>query len=237
MESNPFEGLTKNYIGGLMRPALYLTLLKFYNILDFAKYNELFGMPLRVGYFDPIMSSDKAIAILKTAVQNLGADASAVVDKTTEIKFVDGKVSGKGENYERFANYVESKQSILMLGQTLTTEVSKTGGNRALGQVHDLVRMDKLWSDLQKAQERFTKDVVQKDYFYNYGLPPNGNYPKYEFETDEYKDLSLMATVVRDLSASGKEFDSAWADEFFGTKGPETQTPSFGGNKNPFGGL
>lgn len=239
MESNPFEGLTRNYIGGLMRPALYLTLLKFYNVLDWAKFNELYGMPLRVGHFDPIMSSDKAIAILKTAVQNLGADASAVIDKTTEITFeqaAGGITSGKFA-YDSFIEMVESKQSVLILGQTLTTEVGKTGGNRALGQVHDLVRMDKLWSDLQKAQERFTKDVVQKDYFYNYGLPPNGNYPKYKFETDEYKDLSLMATVVRDLSASGKEFDSAWADEYFGTKGPENQTLVFGGNKNPFGGL
>jgi len=238
-ESNPFEGLMKNYIGGLMRPALYLTLLKFYNILDWAKFNELFGMPVRVGKFDPIMSSDKAIAILKTAVQNLGTDASAVIDKTTEIEFLqaNGSISGGKFAYESFANHIEDKQSILYLGQTLTTQVSSSGGNRALGQVHDLVRMDKLWVDLLTAQERFTRDVVAKDYFYNYGLSPNGNFPKYILKTDEYKDLSLMATVVRDLSASGKEFDSAWADEFFGTKGPENQTPVFGGSKNPFGGL
>lgn len=229
--NNPFEGLQRDYLGGILRTALYLTLLKYYTIIDFAKFNELFGMPLRVGKFDPLLSGDAAVDILKTAVQNLGADASAVIDKTTEIAFVEGKTTGNGDNYEKFTNYVEAKQSILMLGQTLTSEVGKSGGNRALGQVHDLVRMDKVYADMLRVEQLLTK-VVIKDYFFNYGLPPNGLYPKFKFEIEEVKDLEMMSTVISNLRNAGFNPSASWASEYFGIPEAIDETDSFA-NNNP----
>jgi phage gp29-like protein len=237
MMNNPFEGLISDYIGGLIRPALYLTLLKYYNLLDWAKFNELFGMPLRVGKFDPLLSSDAAINTLKTAVQNLGTDASAVIDTTTMIEFVESKGGNSNNNpYQTFADYIETKQSILMLGQNLTTQIGKGVGSKAAATVHQDSEKDKIWTDCGDIKPRVDK-VVDKDYFYNYGMPANNAYPEFEFITEEYKDLQGMAAVVRDLASSGKQFSSEWADDYFGTVGPEDQAPSFGGNKNPFGGL
>ena len=231
MQNNPFEGLLNNYIGGYLRPALYLTLLKHFSILDWAKFNELFGMPLRVGKFDPMITSPDGINTLKTAVKNLGADASAVIDNTTEIEFIKGEGGGtsiRGNTYESFATYIENKQSILILGQTLTTELNSKAGSRAAAQIHNLVRMDKLWSDMMKCTKAVQK-IIQKDYFYNYGPPPNGLYPQFRFDTDEYKDLESMATVVGDLSNAGLKISKAWAYDYFEIEEPLTKEDEFGG--------
>lgn len=232
MQNNPFEGLLNNYLGGMLRPALYLTLLKHFNILDWAKFNELFGMPLRVGKFDPLLSGQDGINTLKTAVKNLGADASAIIDNTTAIEFLKGEGGGgtnvRGNTYESFATYVENKQSILILGQTLTTQLSSSSGSRAAAQIHNLVRMDKLWSDMMKCA-KVAQKIIQKDYFYNYGPPANGIYPQFKFDTDEYKDLESMATVVGDLSNAGLKISKTWAYDYFEIEEPLNENDSFGG--------
>ena len=232
MQNNPFEGLINDYVGGYLRPAMYLTILKHFNILDWAKFNELFGTPLRLGKFDPILTSDKGIEILKTAVKNMGTDASAVIDNTTQLEFLKGEGGGgtsiRGNTYESFATYIENKQSVLILGQTLTTELSGNTGSKAAAQIHNLVRMDKLWADLQNAQNLFRK-VIQKDYFYNYGPPPNGIYPNFRFDTDEFKDLESMSKVVGDLSNAGLPISKDWAYDFFEIEPPKDDTDKFGG--------
>ncbi|MCU7501328.1 MAG: DUF935 family protein, partial [Ignavibacteria bacterium] len=232
--SNPFTGVIKNYIGGLMRSGLYLTLLKHYDIMDWAKFNELFGMPLRVGKFDPLMSNEQAIAILKTAVQNLGVDAAAVIDKTTEIEFVDGKAKSSTDSYEHFCQYVETKQSLLLLGQTLSNQVNSKFGSRALGNTYNLVREDKLYSDMLKVIP-YMKKIVLKDYFYNYGIPPKGLNPRFTFKTEEGEDLEKLAGVVSRLTSAGLPISKEWAYTTFNVEAPKSDKDTFGGSVNPFG--
>ncbi len=230
------KGWRRDYLGGLMRPGLYLTLLKYYSILDWAKFNEMFGMPLRVGKFDPVLSKDDAIEILKTAVQNLGTDAAAIIDKTTEIEFVSSKggISQGRFTYEGFAEYIERKQSMAFIGQNLTAEQTGKFGSNALAQTQNLVRMDYMWADIESILPLVNK-LIRKLYFFNYGTPPNNTYPQFELFTQEVKDLEMMGGVVRDLTSSGLPLSKTWAHEFFGTKPPENEEDSFGGNNNPFG--
>lgn len=235
VEYNPFDGLTKDYIGGLMRPSLYLSLLKYYDILDWAKFNELFGMPLRIGEFDPVLSSDEAISTLKSAVKNLGVDAAAVIDSTTNIKFADAKIGGSGQSaYESFKDFVEAKQSILILGQTLTTEITSKYGSKALGTIQNLVRMDKMWAFLIRAKKKITHTIISKDYFYNYGIAPNNIYPLFRWQTNENKDFQMMAGVINDLSNSGLSMSKEYIYDKFkevGVAPPKDEADSFGGNK------
>ncbi len=226
--TNPFEGLERDYIGGWMRPLLYLTLLLHYDILDWAKFNEMYQMPLRVGKYDSF-ASDKAVDILKTAVKNLGSDAAAVIDKATEIEFVESKSAKDGSGYAKFAEYIENKQSVLIRGETLTTQVDSKGGNRALGEVHMQVGADKLLNDIKTITPVVQKGVIEKDYFFNYGLPPEGIYPKFKIYPKEFKDTERLARIIQNLSSAGLEFSKSWAHEQFGTKAPADEEDKFGG--------
>jgi phage gp29-like protein len=230
------QGWKNNYVGGLMRPGLYLTLLKYFTLLDWAKFNELFGMPVRVGKFDPVLTSDEGIAILKTAIQNLGTDAGAVIDKTTEMDFLraeSGIGTGKA-TYEGFAEYVERKQSLVFIGQNLTAEQTGKFGSNALGQTQNLIRMDYMWADLQLVEANVQK-IIQKMYFFNYGNPPEGFYPKFKFYTEETKDLEQLSSVLDNLTRSGLPISKKWAYKTFDVDEPEDEKDSFGtNNPSPF---
>lgn len=233
--ANPFEGLERNYIGGWMRPMLYLTLLLHFDIIDWARFNEMFGMPMRVGKYDSY-SSDKAVEVLMNAVKNLGADASAVIDKSTEIEFKEA-VRNPGEGvYKPFAEYVENKQSIAIRGETLTTEVSSTGGNRALGQVHMLVAIDKLWHDIKFAKPIVEQQIIERLYFFNFGEFKNGFAPDFEIYPEEYKDYATLLDVVRTASDTGLPISKARIykelSEFI--EEPRDEEDSFKGKDNPF---
>ena len=225
------QGWRNNYVGGLMRPGLYLTLLKYFTLLDWAKFNELFGMPVRVGKFDPVLTSDKGIEILKTAVENLGTDAGAVIDKTTELEFLRAESGGGGKaTYEAFAEHVERKQSMVFVGQNLTTEQTGKFGSNAMAQTQNLVRMDYMWADIQLVESNVQK-IIEKMYFFNYGNPPEGFYPKFKFYTEETKDLQQLSGVVDDLSRAGLPISKKWAYETFDIEEPESEEDSFGQTK------
>lgn len=235
-QSNPFEGLQKDYLGGLVRPALYLTLLLHFNLIDWARFNELFGLPFRIGKYDTF-ASDKAVQVLTDAVKNLGTDASAVVDKSTEIEFKESQQSNRYDTFKEFAKYVETKQSILVQGETLTTDVGSTGGNRALGEVHKMVSDDKLYSDILLSIPLITEKVVKMDYFLNYGTPPNGMYPKFKFDLGDAKDYQLMATIVERLGRAGLEMsESRLYEEFkeMGIEKPRDKDDVLKSSKSPF---
>lgn len=200
--TNPFMGLEKDYLGGWMRPMLYLGLLLHYDVLDWAKFNELHGMPFRIGKYESY-SSDDAVRVLKDAVRNLGTDASAVIDKSTEIEFKEAQ-KDSGDGYNKFAQYIESKMSVNLRGETLTTEVTSSGGNRALGQVHQAVGMDKLLTDIRVAESVVRKQIVERLYKLNFGEnPKNGFYPEFYIYPKGIKSYTEMASVIRELKAAG----------------------------------
>jgi phage gp29-like protein len=229
------QGWKNNYVGGLMRPGLYLTLLKYFTALDWAKYNELFGMPMRVGKFKQF-TDNKGIELLKTAVQNLGSDASAVIDDTMAIEFVQANGSiGSGKfAYEAFIEFVERKQSLVFIGQNLTAEQTGKFGSNALGQTQNLIRMDYMWADIQLVEANVQK-IIQKMYFFNYGNPPEGFYPKFKFYTEETKDLEQLSSVLDNLTRSGLPISKKWAYKTFDVDEPEDEKDSFGtNNPSPF---
>lgn len=234
--TNPFEGLQKNYTGGWMRPMLYLSLLLHYDVIDWAHFNEMFGMPLRVGKYETY-APDKAVEVLKNAVKNLGADASAVIDKSTEIEFAESMGgAGGGDGYRKFAEYVESKQSVGIRGETLTTEVNSKGGNRALGQVHQLVGLDKLANDINTAVPVVTNQIVKRMYQLNYGEPLNKALPDFMIYPKGVKDYDTIAGIYRELGAAGLPMSTERAYEVFGefVEAPRNKDDSFGSKPNPF---
>ncbi len=63
---------------------------------DWVIFCEVYGMPLRLGKYDPGASKEDKEA-LAIAVQTLGTDAAGIISKATEIEFLtgmSGSVSG-----------------------------------------------------------------------------------------------------------------------------------------------
>jgi SPP1 gp7 family putative phage head morphogenesis protein len=144
------------------RPKLH-TILKYYvfyaiAINNWAQFTETYGKPLRLGKYDPGIDS-KELAVLKQAVKSLGTDQSGIISKNTEIDFVDfaGK-EGSKNLYETLCNFVSTRVTKAILGQTLTTDHGDVG-SYALGQVHNQVRGDIMQADIEDLQ-RFLNTIL-----------------------------------------------------------------------------
>jgi len=116
---------------GLLNKAAPLVLWKRLVMAVWAEYNELYGVPLRVGKTesrDPDVRQN-----LEDMLTNLGASAWGLFDKEDEIEIVSGiKVGGQG-TYRDFIKMADAQLSKLIVGQTMTTE---DGASRSQAEVH-----------------------------------------------------------------------------------------------------
>jgi len=145
-------GNAKN-LGKLYKVAPYV-LLKRGDISDWATYCEVFGMPLRVGKYDPQMPGNE-IAVKKSLAE-MGANAWAAIPMGSEFEYI--AESGKTGNdvYERFANFANSEISKCIVGQTMTAE---NGSSLSQSKVHMEVQQD-----IHQADRRFVEKILNEKF-------------------------------------------------------------------------
>ncbi len=132
-----------NPFGEALLSRLYWPWFFRYNGWKFwSKFVERFGAPLLVGMTDNTEAMTLAL---------LQAHSSAVISigKEDKIDAVGGAGVGGGDAFDRFESASIRRIQKVVLGQTLTSGTDGGSGNRALGQVHETVRRDKLDSDLE----------------------------------------------------------------------------------------
>ncbi|MEW5803736.1 MAG: DUF935 domain-containing protein [bacterium] len=184
---------------GLLRTLAWFYLFKSYNIKDWIRFCEVYGMPLRLGKYDP--SATKADrAALRTAVQSIGADGAGIISKSTELQFVSAlNGAANGDVYKTFIDMVNQEISIVILGQNLTTEVKE--GSRAAAQVHDKVRQDLLEADCIALDKTITQQLVVPLVIFNFG--PQAVYPRYKTAYEPAEDLIAEAQRDKTLVETG----------------------------------
>lgn len=119
---------------GILAELMPAILYKRGNISDWAKFCNIFGMPIRKYTYD---SGDEEMRrkLIQDAKMQGGA-AVYIHPKESNLELVEARnASASGELYNRFADYWDGKISIRVLGNTLTTDAKSTG-TQALGTVH-----------------------------------------------------------------------------------------------------
>src|SRR5580658_313968 len=186
--------------GGLARAAGWAYLFKNYVLKDWVTFTEVFGQPLRVGKYHPGASEQDKQALLN-AVSRIGTDAAAIMPESMEIEFTEAHQEGSSELYQHFCEYLDSQVSKAVLGQTLTTEMPKSGGSRAAAQVHEGVRRDILNADARRLSATLARDLVRPIVELNMG--PQARYPKIELALPDDGDVKVFAEVVAMLADRG----------------------------------
>ena len=194
---NPLEGIENDFPGSFMRSNMLYVWLKYTDYFNWASANEKFGDPLVVAQYDKVRTSPEDMATINAGLESLGTAAKASFSKDVELKFIEALRSGITDMHEKFIDQINKEMSISILGQTLTTDITKVG-SFAAAKVHNFVRQDILWGDIIEFQNILTTQYVHKDYFLNYGEPPNG-YPHFEFITDEIQDFESNARTLYEL--------------------------------------
>lgn len=205
--------------GGLARLVAAAYMCKSYTLTDWLAFAEVFGMPLRIGRYEP-GATQADINTLITAVSNIGTDAAAVLPKSMTIDFETmPKTSDGGDKvFMSLADWLDRQVSKAVLGQTMTTDSASTGLGSNTAEVHDKVRTDIQISDARQLANTLNRDLVRPFIDLNYG--PQERYPTVHLPVLEPEDLEVLANALAELVPLGLEVEQAEVREKLGLRTP-----------------
>lgn len=202
--------------GGVARLVAVAFMCKAFGQKDWMRYAELYGVPLRIGRYDPAANPDD-IAVLRRAVAQLAADAAAVLPAGMRIEFQEiANAAGGADLFEKLAEWLDKQISKAVLGQTMTTD---DGSSQSQANVHNEVRKDILKSDAKQLAATVNRDLVRVFVDLNYG--PQKAYPKAVLQVTEPEDLKALADALAPFIDRGLQVGADEIREKFGLAAPE----------------
>lgn len=173
---------------GLGRVLCYFAMFWTFSQRDWMQFAELFGRPWRVGFFDKALADEDDVALLKSAIQQMSTQTSAVLPNS--VKFDLHQPKGQNRVHLDLRQSLNAEISKVVLGQTLTTEAGGTKATHALGVVHDKVKDDILDNDGRSMSETITRDLVYPMVGMTYGWDvANELCPTFRLVTESEGDL------------------------------------------------
>ncbi|MCC3246150.1 DUF935 domain-containing protein [Methylocystis sp. WRRC1] len=178
---------------GYARSAAWAFVMQTFALQDWAAFCEVYGLPFRVGKYHA-SATDRDKATLLRAVRSIANDAAAIIPEATQIEFHEVNGSRGEAVFGNFIDYLDRKVSLIILGQTMTSEVSSSGGSLAQAKVQENVRTDITRADLRQSAATINRDLVRPAVAMNFG--PQDVYPIVEMELAENEDLAALATFL-----------------------------------------
>lgn len=194
---------------GIFAELLPAVLYKRGDMADWARFCNIFGMPIREYTYDA--GDEQARRRLVAEARSQGANAVYIHPKDSELTLIEAaNKSGSSELYKTFAEYWDSKISIRVLGNTLTTDAKETG-TQALGEVH------KEEEDEMNADDRdFILDILNYDMrqiFSDLGFNVEGG--EFVYAKKDKINPSQQIDIVQKLSSMGLPIDDDYLYETF----------------------
>lgn len=191
---------------GLVRPLAVLYALKRFTLQQMMVFLETMGVPVRLGKY-PSHMVDKKKELL-AAVRAIGSDTAAVVPMEMTVEYIESKnASGNSDVFLATAGYCDAMIAKVVLGQSLTTEASGTGGtgSLALGKVHGDGKTEIRNADARQVGATIVRDLVQVFVDLNYG--PQRQYPKVRLDTSEAEDRKALVDIAKTFVELGGEVE------------------------------
>lgn len=214
---------------GVLRVVAWMYLFKNYDLKDWVSFAEVFGLPLRLGKYQPGASESDKLALMQALIQ-IGADAAGIIPDGTSIDFVTTEKTSSTDLYERLARYCDEQTSKAVLGQTLTSDSG--GGSFAQSKTHNEVRHDLTVADCKALASTLRRDLIRPLVLFNFG--ENKRIPKIRFDCEEGEDLKQTADILDTLVGKiGLRVPTSYIYKKFAIPEPEDEeevaTPSSAG--------
>ena len=200
---------------GIYAELLPAVLYKRGDMSDWAQFCNIFGMPIREYTYDA--GDEDARRRVIADARRQGANAAYIHPKESELKLVEaGNKTGSSDLYKTFAEYWDSKMSIRVLGNTLTTDAKSTG-TQALGSVH------KEEEDEMNSDDRdFILDILNFDMrpiFASLGFNVEGG--EFVYAKKDKINPAQQIDIVQKLSSMGLPIDDDYLYETFCVAKPD----------------
>ena len=202
---------------GVLRVCAWMYLFKNYTLKDWVAFCEVYGMPLRLGKYQPGASEDDKRALMQALAQ-IGADAAGIFPDGTTIEFVNTEKASSTDLYERLARYCDEQVSKAILGQTLTSDSG--GGSYAQSKTHNDVRQDILIADCKALAATLRRDLIRPLVLFNFG--EDRRIPYIRFDAEESEDLEQTANILGTLiEKTGLKVPTSYIYKKFSIPKPE----------------
>lgn len=196
-----------------------LYLIKLLGIADWGKYVSIFGMPARWAQYKHGASPEEKAEALEM-LQKMSAASYALFSEAVSMNLIESSQRGTAPHKD-LIDWVERKQSIGWLGQTLTTDTSGTTGTYASASVHDNVRQDLLEDDVRRERRMVRNGIIRPLLAYQF---PGRDVPMPYFRRRfrENVDRKVEAETIEVAQRAGVKVPKAWAHDRVGIPVPET---------------
>jgi phage gp29-like protein len=191
---------------GLGRTCAWYSCFKRFAVRDWLAFAEWAGRGLRIGYFGTgtgekglERAAPEDVQVLENTLAAITSSVSTVLPDTTKLDILNSPKNN--DVHEKLVLFCNGEQSKAVLGETLTTEVGMTGGNRALGDVHNEVRLAIARSDARALAATLRRDLIAPMVQMNFG--PNAPVPTLEFAVDPKADLDSLSKRIESAVRSG----------------------------------
>lgn len=200
---------------GIFAELLPAVLYKRGNMADWARFANIFGMPIREYTYDA--GDEEARVRLIADARRQGSNAVYIHPKDSELTLREASnKTGSSELYRTFAEYWDSKMSIRVLGNTLTTD-ARENGTQSLGTVH------KQEEDEMNADDcGFLLDILNynmRPVFQNLGFNVDGG--EFVYAKHDKINPSQQIDIVQKLSSMGLPMDDDYLYETFSVRKPD----------------
>ena len=211
---------------GILRVCTWMYLFKNYAIKDWVTFCEIYGMPIRLGKYEPGASAEDREA-LYAALASIGTDAAGVISKSTEIEFVRAEGSStSADMYKALGEFCNKEMSKAIVGQTLTADVGDVG-SYAAAKTHNEIRIDLAKADSRAVavtrRSQLIAPIVGFNFGWNTPIPYYG--PVWEEEEDLEKKANWMEKILNRVSVP-----VSWVRQEFGIPEPEKDEEMVGGS-------
>ena len=200
---------------GIFAKLLPAVLYKRGNIADWARFCNIFGIPIREYTYDA--GDEEARRRLIADARRQGSNTVYIHPKESSLNLLEsGNKSGSSELFRTFNEYWDKQISINVLGNTLTTDAQETG-TQALGTVHQEEE-----NEMNQEDREFILDILNynlTDIFAALGFNTEGG--KFVYAANDKINASQHINIVSQLNAMGLPMDHDYLYETFAIRKPD----------------
>ncbi len=203
----------------LGRRCFWPTWFKRQTIRFWLKFTEK-GTGTVVAKYPAGSSADEKNLALQTA-EAVNDETAVAIAETFVVELLEHARQGGVGIYKALAEgYANSEVSKIVLGQVLTSAGSDEGsGSRALGEVHNEVRAEKIGVDAQSLMRVVNEQVIGPFVTLNFG--PNVERPKWVIDYEQDEDLAALAERDERLVRTGVAIPASYFHDRYQLPVPE----------------
>lgn len=195
--------------GGLMRLCAIAELAKTDTLSGWMAFAEVYGMPLRIGKYNPDVATELEIEQLRSSLVNLGHDACAIIPESMNIEFADARRPPSGDNlYHGLAQYWDGQRTGAILGTTPGDQGSSAGEGPAIAETRREVSTDiREWDAL--CVSATVQNLLDQWVTFNYGASA----PRVRLRLDVESEIEIeafTAGVLPWVREAGLAVPKAW---------------------------